>query len=243
MSQIITPAGADLLSIGKQAPRVGSLPLFYDDFRGGFLDGAKWSYGIVSSGSVTVSDSVPGVAGMPSGATLASGATSGGQAYIATRSALILPHYGQTALTTIIERTNIEWTAKAGGTWPTAAHNTVFFMGIAKAVGASGTRGDNDITGFYLESDVLAALSDKGGTETTAALTSAPAMTAVHKYRVALDRVNGYTFFVDDVLQATVATNVNNIYACYIVVILRNDSAANVSLALGNVRAWSEDLI
>ena len=247
MGQLITPAGADLLSIGKQAPRVGALPIFYEDWLPvGGIDAAKWVYSITSSGSLQ-NDSVnfnPAL-GFPSPMMLATGATLGGAVNLRSRRNVFPAFHGQTALTTAIERANFEFVSLLSG--DTRQDNAVSFYGLVfedTAEPTAATRTTENLIGWYWASDVLRAFVDNGGTETTSALTSAVDVGVLHKYKISLDRAAGVQYFVDDVLQATITTNIPTTSGagriCWNV---QNDVALALEARLGTIRAWMEDLI
>ena len=242
MAQIITPAGADLSSISKQAPRVASLPSFYEDWADDFVDQSKWGYTVTGTGEVNVNISGTGLAGsLSTYAGLLVGTAAADTASIWTRKLFPVPH-GQTALTTIVEVLNVEWEARTQGL--ASIDNTQQFMGLAQTQAA--LRTTNNLIGFYYASDVLGVLVDEAGTETTSALASAPTANATHKYGIKIDRSNGVRFYVGDVLQATIAAsdaNIPNIQGVYFNVFAKNDVASADWLRVGHVRIWMEDLI
>ncbi len=244
MTNAITSTGVvNTGAIRKAVSAVNALQTFYDDFGESFLDAAKWGYGVVSSGSVTVSNSSPAVAGIPGGCTIATGATSGGSAWLEGKVASFLNLYGNAINTSFVRKTCIEFDIQGSGAAANIANATSFF-GISNAVTGADTRASTDTMGFGWSSDVLQAFTDKGGTETTQALTDTITIVGdtLHSYRIELDRVNGARFFVDNVLEATITTNIPNLYRGVPAVYIRNDTTEIVSLALGKVRIWMEDV-
>lgn len=235
---ILQRAGATLAGIGRQAPRVHSLPLFYEDWRDGFVDASKWTYAVGTGGLVGSAVNKNAAAGSINVGYLECNATAD-TAWLATRTPYVIPS-GQTALTTIIERLNLEFTAVTTGA-ASVIDNTKFLMGFGDTQG--NLRTSNNVLGFYLASDVLRALTDLAGTETTAALTTAPTITTLHKYKISIDRVNGALFFVDGVQQAALTTNIQTSFAYYVNFYYQHDSAGDQRLDIGTVRVWLEDLI
>lgn len=238
MSQIIVPAGADLLSIGKQAPRV-ALPLFYEDWHDGFLDAVKWGVTLAVGGTSSTSKDGHQVAGLVSSARLGQVSAATDTASLYTRQ-FFDPYYGQTALRSITERTCFEWEMDFGSS-VTLVDNSTTFFGLSATQG--GNRTTNNVIGFYFASDVLRAMVDSAATETTSALTTAPNVGTPHKYGIKIDRVDGVRYYVDDVLQATTTTNIPNINAHHINFFYQGDTAAETYVYFGVIRAWREDLI
>lgn len=233
------PLPVDSRTIAQIGTRVRSTTLFYEDWHDGFLNAAKWEYAVTSGGSVAVSNAPGLLAGMPSSATLAQNGAAADVGKLYTQVPFPIM-YGQTALTTPLERLNLEY-ASYNDSAATLIDNSTSFLGLSYAQAA--LRSSNNIIGFYWASDVLRAICDNAGTETTSALTTAPTVTTLHKYRISIDRLNGVLFYVDDVLQATITTNIPNIQSVFINYYFQGDAAQTTSVKIGTVRLWMEDLI
>lgn len=252
MNQYLPPivrAGASLASIGKQAPRVRSLPIFLEEWsNAGYVDAAKWHWAITSSGYIDMNGStISPTTGAGISVGLGSGATSGGAINLSTRKTILFLPYGQTALTTIVERVWVEFECLVDQV--TRLSNAASFMGIIMnqtvlQPAGTGTRTSNGILGWGFASDVLQAVSDADGTETVTALTTAPTMSGLHRLGISIDRVDGAQFWVDGVVQAAITTNMqNSYYRGRLFFHVQNDQAAAVFLYMGTIRVWKEDLI
>lgn len=239
----IIRAGASLDAISKRVARVNQLPIFFEDWEDAFIDYSKWYSVIASSGTIDGSRS-GGQAGLQAQATLSTGATNGGSVFLATRKHVVSHKNGQAIDLSFVTKTVLEW--QAVFTSVADIENASFTMGFGSmadsGAGFTATRTVDNMLGFELVSDVLRAYSDSGATETTSVLTTAPTLSNLNLYRIELNRINGARFFVNNVLQATISTNITTIRSFAINFYIKNDNAANTILRLGNIRVYAEDV-
>ena len=241
----IIRAGASLDSITRRVSRVNQLPIFFEDWDSFYFNSAKWRYAIATTGTVNIAGGTAAV-GKPSTMAIQTGTTSGALAQMYSRNLVFPIRHGHTAATTTIKRTWIEIVMSGIGL-ATSIDNTRAWFGIVAQANNFGTphRQSNSIFGFGWASDVLQTFSDNAGTETTQATTNVITWAAtLHKYGISLDADNGLRFYVDDVLEATITTNIpNNIAEGTISFEVLNDAAANIGFDLGEIRVWEEDVV
>jgi len=120
-----------------------------------------------------------------------------------------------------------------------ASHdNTNFFLGMSSAKSNSITQ--NDLIGFYLDSDALKGKTDNGGTETsTAAITAT--LTNWNKFKITVEDTSA-TFTFNGTDQTAITTNLSST-AMYIVLGTRAEAGAAVGLNIGNVRAYYDGVV
>ena len=224
----------------RRIPRLNALETFYEDWRDNFLDNTKWAKSVTSGGTVTVDVTTPGESGFPGGCRLSTSADAAGAAYLMTQRRIFPVQHGQTANRAIVHRSCLEWEMRPATI--TVFDNTVFFIGASTNI--AGNRTTPSVVGCFLSSDAITLLSDNAGTETTQATTNTITLTNTpHKYLLTLDRVEGLRLFVDEVLEATITTNIPvATSALPFLVSVHNDSAAAAILDLGRIRAWVEDI-
>lgn len=123
----------------------------------------------------------------------------------------------------------VSWEAKFATV--ASIENTKFFMGLSSD-GAASDRSSNNLTGFFLNSDVLNAIIDDAGSESTATV-GGPTLTSWHKFEIRCgtacrtitsDRVE---LIIDNTLQAAwTTTNVPHMNAA-LLFYLEQEAAAN----------------
>lgn len=139
----------------------------------------------------------------------------------------------------IIQRFTLEWEAQA--VTAVADHdNTHFFMGLSSAKTNDITQ--QDIIGFYLDTDVLKGKTDSGGTEgTTGAI--AATLTDWNKYKITVDAASiVFTFNESDETALTTAAQQPDV-AMYLVFGTRAEGANAVGMNVGPVRAWYNEVV
>ena len=236
----IVRAGA-IDPLTRRIPRLKALETFYEGWEDNFLDSSKWLTSTSNGGTVTVDVTTPGVSGFPGGCRLSTSADAAGNAYLMTQRRIFPVQHGQTANRAIVHRSCLEWEMRPATI--SVFDNTVFFVGAGTSI--SGNRTSPSVMGCFLSSDAITLLSDNAGTESTQATTNTITLTnTVHKYLLTLDRVEGLRLFVDEVLEATITTNIPiTTSALPFLVSMHNDSAADAILDLGRIRAWVEDIL
>jgi len=138
----------------------------------------------------------------------------------------------------MIRKLILEFEARLTGT--IANHdNQYFIMGFSAT--KSNYMGNNNIAAFILQTDDIATMTDKDGTDEIKTIASPPTATNWNKYRIEVYGT-GYKFYVNETLVNTHETQVPN-EAMYIVFGARAESANTVGLDVGNVRAWYEEVI
>lgn len=120
-----------------------------------------------------------------------------------------------------------------------ASHdNTNFFLGLSSAKSNDITQ--TDLIGFYLDTDVLKAKTDDGGTEsTTGAITAT--ITNWNKYKIVVEDTK-VTFYFNETAQTPIITNLPDV-AMYLIFGTRAEGAAAVGLNVGNVKAYYEEIL
>ena len=139
----------------------------------------------------------------------------------------------------IIQRLVLEWEAQT--VTAVADHdNTHFFMGLTSAKTNDITQ--QDLIGFYLDTDVLKGKTDKAGTEgTTGAITAT--LTNWNKFRITVEAAS-VTFSLNGTDQTALVTAAQQPdVAMYLLFGTRAEGANAVGLNVGPVRAWYEETI
>ncbi len=142
---------------------------------------------------------------------------------------------------TMIERFVLEWEAQAV-TAITSHDNTHFFMGLSSAKSNDITQ--QNIIGFFLDSDDLKGKCDKAGTETGGATgVIAATLTNWNKFKITVNPAS-ITFSLNGTDQ-TALTNAASQpdVAMYIIIGTRAEAGAAVGLNIGSVRAYYEEVI
>ena len=142
---------------------------------------------------------------------------------------------------TMIERFVLEWEAQAT-TAITGHDNTNFFMGLSSA--KSNDIAQQNIIGFFLDTDVLKGKCDKAGTETggaTGAITAT--LTNWNKFKITVDAAS-ITFSLNGTDQ-TALTNAASQpdVAMYIIMGTRAEAGVAVGLNIGPIRAYYEESV
>jgi len=142
---------------------------------------------------------------------------------------------------TMVQRLVLEWEAQAV-TAITSHDNTNFFMGLSSA--KSNDIAQQNIIGFFLDTDVLKGKCDKAGTE-TGGVTGAIAATLTNwnKFKITVDAAS-ITFSLNGADQ-TALTNAASQpdVAMYLIFGTRAEAGAAVGLNIGNVRAYYEEIL
>ena len=120
-----------------------------------------------------------------------------------------------------------------------ASHdNTNFFLGLSSAKSNDITQ--NDLIGFYLDSDALKGKTDDGGTESTTAAIAAT-LTNWNKFKIVIEK-DRVVFYLNGAAQTAITTNIPDV-AMYFVAGTRAEGAAAVGLNVGNVEIFYDELI
>lgn len=141
----------------------------------------------------------------------------------------------------MIERFVLEFEAQAV-TAITSHDNTNFFLGLSSA--KSNDIAQQNLAGFFLDSDVLKGKCDKAGTETggiTGAITAT--LTNWNKFKIIIED-GSITFSLngsDETALINAASQPD--VAMYIIFGTRAEAGAAVGLNIGNVRAYYEEVI
>lgn len=141
----------------------------------------------------------------------------------------------------MIERFVLEFEAQAV-TAIISHDNTHFFLGLSSAKSNDITQ--QNIVGFFLDTDVLKGKCDKAGTETggaTGAITAT--LTNWNKFKITIEEAS-ITFSLNgsDETALTNAASQPDV-AMYLVFGTRAEAGAAVGLNIGNVRAYYEEII
>ena len=120
----------------------------------------------------------------------------------------------------------------------TSHDNTNFFLGLSSAKSNDITQ--QNIIGFYLDTDVLKGKTDNAGTESTTGAIAAT-LTNWNKFKIVVNDTS-VTFSLNGVDQTAIITNLPSV-AMYIVLGTRAEAAAAVGLNVGNVRAYYGEVI
>lgn len=135
---------------------------------------------------------------------------------------------------TMVQRLILEFETQAV-TAITSHDNTNFFLGLSSAKSNSITQ--QNLIGFYLDSDVLKAKTDAAGTEsTTGAITAT--LTNWNKFRITVDD-GSVTFNFNGTDQTAITTNLPAT-SMYIILGTRAEAGAAVGLNIGNVQCYYE---
>jgi len=120
----------------------------------------------------------------------------------------------------------------------TSHDNTHFFIGLSSAKTNDITQ--QNIIGFYLDSDVLKAKTDNAGTEsTTGAITAT--LTNWNKFKIVIEDTK-VTFSFNGANETAITTNLPSV-AMYLVLGTRSEAGAAVGLNIGNTRVYYEELL
>jgi len=139
---------------------------------------------------------------------------------------------------TSVSKFILEWEAQAV-TAITSHDNTHFFMGLSSA--KSNDIAQDNLIGFYLDTDVLKGKTDLAATEeATGAITAT--LTNWNKFRIEV-APGAITFYLNGVAEDSLTTAAAQPdVAMYIVLGTRAEAAAAVGMNIGNVRAWYEEV-
>ena len=139
----------------------------------------------------------------------------------------------------IIRSLTLEWEAQI--VTAVADHaNTHFFMGFSSA--KSNDIAQQNLAGFYLDTDVLKGKTDKATSEESTGAIAAT-LTNWNKYKITIEAAS-VTFSFNGVDEpALVDPNDQPDVAMYIVFGTRAEGAAAVGLNIGPVRAWYEEIL
>lgn len=139
----------------------------------------------------------------------------------------------------IIRRLTLEWEAQIV-TAVTAHDNTNFFMGFTSAKNNVITQ--QNLAGFYLDTDVLKGKTDKATSEETTGAIAAT-LTDWNKYKITIEAAS-VTFTFNGVDEpALVDPNDQPDVAMYIVFGTRAEAGVAVGLNIGSVRCWYDEII
>ena len=116
--------------------------------------------------------------------------------------------------------------------------NTHFLLGFSSAKSNDITQ--NNLCGFYLDSDALKGKTDDGGAESTTGDMSAT-LTNWNKFKIRISAAS-VVFSLNEVAQAALTTNLPD-EAMYIILGTRAETDSSVGLNVGNVRCWYEEVV
>lgn len=120
----------------------------------------------------------------------------------------------------------------------TSHDNTNFFLGFSSA--KTNVITQNDLIGFYLDSDALKGKTDDGGTESTTTEIMAT-LTNWNKFKIKIED-GSVIFTVNEIDSTAITTNIPDA-AMYVVFGTRAEAGAAVGLNVGNVKIYYEEVL